>query len=129
MDDEAAIRELLEVRYAACLNNEDVDGYSALYADDVIWAAPNMPDGRSPAEIARLLTALFSKVTQQLTVHLDDLTVNGDTAIALGTATGTVARKPDGDPQPLALRAMWTLRGSDGGWVITRQVGTPKPTG
>jgi uncharacterized protein (TIGR02246 family) len=130
MDDETAIRELLEQRYAACLNGEDVDGYSALYADDVIWAAPNLPDGRSPAEIAKLLTGLFSKVTQQLTVHVDDLTVNADTAIALGVASGTVARKPDGDPQPLTIRAMWVLRRTDGGsgWLITRQVGTPKPT-
>jgi uncharacterized protein (TIGR02246 family) len=129
MDDEATIRALLEERYTACLNTADVDSYSALYADDVIWAAPNLPDGRSRAEIATLLDGLFSKVTQQLTVHVDDLTVTGDSAVALGVATGTVARKPDGDAQPLKLRAIWVLRRDDDGtWRITRQVGTPKPS-
>jgi ketosteroid isomerase-like protein len=38
-----------------------------------------------------------------------------------------VARKPDGEAQPLNLRAMWVLRRDDGTWRITRQVGTPKP--
>jgi uncharacterized protein (TIGR02246 family) len=128
MDDEWAIRELLEQRYTACLNGADVDGYSALYADDVIWAAPNMPDARSRAEIVTLLTGLFSKVSQELTVHIDDLTVTDDSAVALGVATGTVTRKPDGDAQPLRLRAMWVLRRDDGTWRINRQVGTPKPT-
>jgi uncharacterized protein (TIGR02246 family) len=127
MDDEAAIRELLEQRYAACLSAGDVDAYSALYADDVIWAAPNMPDGRSRAEIATLLERLFSKVSQQLTVQVDDLTVTGDLAVALGIATGTVTRKPDGDAQPLRLRAMWVLRRDGTTWRISRQVGTPKP--
>jgi hypothetical protein len=69
----------------------------------VIWGAPNLPDGRPPAEIASLLSKLLAKVDQQLNVEVDDLTVAGDLAVALGVATGTVRRKPDGEPQPLAL--------------------------
>lgn len=47
----------------------------------------------------------------------------------MAVATGTSARKPDGDPQPLALRVMWVVHRDNDSWKIIRQVGTPKPTG
>ena len=128
MDDETTIKDLLEQQYAKHLNSGDVDAYVGLYSDDVLWGVPNMPDASSPAQIRALLSKLLSKVEQQLDVVVDDLIIDGDTAIAMATATGTAARKPDGDPQPLALRVMWGLRRNGESWDIIRQVGTPKPT-
>lgn len=127
MSDRQVIRELLEQSYAKCLNAEDAEGYLALYSDDVIWGVPNMPDATSPAQIGALLSKLFSKVRQQIEVTVDDIIIEGDIAMASAMATGTAARKPDGDPQPLALRVLWGLRRTDDAWKIVRQVGTPKP--
>ncbi len=128
MNDEAAIRELLQVRYPAHLNAADIDGYVGLYDDDVVWGVPNLPDATSRQQIAALLGKLLSKVSQTVDVIVDDVVIDGDHAIAMATASGTAARKPDGDPQPLALRVMWGLRRFDSEWRIIRQVGTPKPT-
>lgn len=128
MNDENAIRDLLEVRYPARLNSADIDGYVALYDDDVVWGVPNLPDATSPAQIGTLLGKILGKVTQTVDVTVDDVVVDGDHAIAMAVASGTATRKPVGDPQPLALRVMWGLRRSDSGWRIIRQVGTPKPT-
>lgn len=128
MNDENAIRDLLEVQYPAQLNSADIDAYVALYDDDVVWGVPNLPDATSPAQIGSLLGNILGKVTQTLEVTVDDVLIDGDHAIAMAVATGTATRKPDGDPQPLALRVMWGLRRHDSGWRIIRQVGTPKPT-
>lgn len=129
MDDRSDIEDLLERRYAEHLNGGDVEAYVALYDDDVMWGVPNLPDATTPEQIGLLLAKLLGKVTQTLEVRVDDLIVEGGLAVAMATATGTFARKPDGEPQPLALRVMWALRRSDDGWKIIRQVGTPKPTG
>ena len=129
MSETMAIRDLLQVEYPARLNAADIDGYVALYDDDVMWCVPNLPDATSREQIASLLGKMLSKVAQSVEVVVDDLVIDGDLAIAMATATGTAARKPDGDPQPLALRVMWALRRSGSEWKIVRQVGTPKPTG
>ena len=129
MTDEEAIRDLLEEQYATRLNEADVGAYVELYDDDVVWGVPNLPDAKSRDQIGVLLGKILSKVSQTVEVAVDDLLVDGDHAIAMAVATGTAARLPDGDPQPLALRVMWALRRVDGEWKIIRQVGTPKPTG
>lgn len=128
MNDETAILELLEVRYPARLNEADIDGYVALYDDDVLWCVPNLPDARSREQIRSLLGKILSKVAQTVAVEVDDLVIDGDHAMAMAVATGTAARKPDGESQPLALRVMWGLRRAGTDWKIVRQVGTPKPT-
>ena len=125
---ETRIRELLEKQYPTCFNNADIDGYVALYSDDVLWAVPNLPDATSREQIGSLLGKILSKVTQTIEVTVDDLIVDGDSAIATAVATGTFARKPDGEAQPLVLRVMWVLRQVGTDWKIIRQVGTPKPT-
>ena len=89
----------------------------------------NLPDATSPDQIGVLLGEILSKVTQTVEVTVDDLVIEGDLAIAMAVATGTAARLPDGDAQPLALRVMWALRRVDGQWKLIRQVGTPKPAG
>jgi uncharacterized protein (TIGR02246 family) len=128
LSDEALIRDLLQVQYPEHLNAGDIDGYVALYDDDVLWGVPNLPDARSREQIGVLLGKILGKVSQTVDVVVDDVLIDGDLAMAMATATGTATRKPDGDPQPLALRVMWGLRRSGSGWKIIRQVGTPKPT-
>lgn len=127
MSDEAAIKQLLECEYPTHLNAGDVAAYQALYADDVLWAVPNMPDARSKDEIVRLVSKIVERVDQHVQIQLDDLTIDGDRALAFGVAIGTAARRPDGEPAPLALRVAWALARAGDGWLITRQVGTPKP--
>ena len=125
---EEVVRELLEERYPKYLNSGDVDSYVSLYGDDVVWSVPNMPDATSREQIGSLLGKILSKVTQTVEVSVEDLIVDGDLAIATAVATGTAARKPDGEAQPLVLRVMWILRQIGTDWKIIRQVGTPKPT-
>lgn len=129
MDDQTAIRNLLERQYPAHLNAGDVDGYVDLYGQDVVWGVPNLPDATSPAQIASLLRKILGKVEQTIEVIIDDLLITDDLAIAMAVATGTAKRRPDGESQPLALRVMWALRRDESGWKIIRQVGTPKPAG
>lgn len=129
MDDRSAIEDLLERQYAEHLNEGDVPAYVSLYDDDVMWGVPNLPDATTPEQIGVLLGKILGTVSQTVDVRVDDLVVDGDLAVAMATANGTFARKPDGDPKPLALRVMWALRRVDGSWKIIRQVGTPKPTG
>jgi ketosteroid isomerase-like protein len=128
MTDETSIRELLEQRYPTCLNGGDIDGYVDLYDDNVVWGVPNLPDATSREQIGALLGKILSKVSQTVAIAVDDLIIDGDHAVAMAVATGTATRKPDGEPQPLALRVMWALRRDGSDWKIIRQVGTPKPT-
>ncbi len=125
---ETTIKELLEEQYPKYLNSGDVDSYVTLYGEDVVWSVPNLPDATSREQIGSLLGKILGKVTQTIEVSVDDLIVDGDLAIATALATGTAARKPDGEAQPLALRVMWVLRQIGTDWRIIRQVGTPKPT-
>lgn len=129
MTDEEAITDLLEQRYSTRLNEADIDAYVELYDEDVMWGVPNLPDATSRDQIGVLLGKILSKVSQTVEVTVDDLLIDGDLAIAMAAATGTAARLPDGDQQPIALRVMWALRRVDGEWKIIRQVGTPKPVG
>ena len=74
-----------------------------------------------------MLGKILDRVTQTLEVTVDDLLIEGDLAIASAFASGTARPRPDGDPQPLALRVIWVLRRAGAAWRIVRQVGTPKP--
>jgi uncharacterized protein (TIGR02246 family) len=129
MTDEATIRDMLERRYPTSLNTGDIDAYVDLYGDDVLWGVPNVPDATSREQIGARLRTMLSTISQTVEVTVDDVVVDGDLAVATALATGTAARKPDGDPKPLALRVLWALKRDDGRWSIIRQVGTPKPTG
>ena len=88
MNDEVTIRDLLEVQYPARLNSADIDGYVALYDEDVVWGVPNLPDATSPAQIGSLLGKILGKVTQTVDVTVDDVLIDGDHAIAMAIASG-----------------------------------------
>lgn len=123
----AAITELLEARYAACVNTGDAQGYGSLYCDDVIWSVPTLPDRRTPTEIEASVREVFAASRQRLRIRVEEIEIHGDIALVAGLADGSVTPTPDGVARPIALRLFWVLRRDDRGWRISRQFATPKP--
>lgn len=125
--DEQQIRLLLEHDYAAAINEGDLDRYVSLYDEDVIWSIPNAPDATGREGIRRVMGGLLKKVSQNVEVLVDDLSILGDDALAMATAHGTATPRGTDDVRPFVLRVMWAVRRSPSGWLIRRQIGTPKP--
>jgi uncharacterized protein (TIGR02246 family) len=125
--DEQQIRQLLEHDYAAAIGSGDLDRYVSLYDDDVIWSIPNAPDVKDRDGIRRVMGGVLQKVSQEVDISIDDLSVIGEHAVVLAVARGTATPHGTDEVRSFVLRVMWALRRGTDGWLINRQVGTPKP--
>jgi uncharacterized protein (TIGR02246 family) len=125
---EAAVRELVTTAYMAKVNAHDANGYAnELYADDVLWSAPDQPDQNSKAGIRTFIGGLFEKLSFDVELTVSELEVMGDFAYAIGNVEQKLTPRAGGDLIRARLRIMWLLRKQPDGWRIHRQIWNKKP--
>jgi uncharacterized protein (TIGR02246 family) len=118
------IRDLL-ARYEGAVGAKDVDGFVALYDDDVrvfdAWGSWSH-DGAS--EWRRAVEEWFGSVgDDRIAVEFDELTTVLDGGVAAAHAIATFkGLTPDGQElRAIANRLTWTLRQTDGAWRIVHE--------
>jgi len=125
MTDEETIRNFIQVIYPRAASSGNADVYAALYADDALWSAPNLPDRRGAANIRFAYIARNTDI--DVATKLEDCAVAGD----LGFATGLVhvlEMPRDGTPSvTYCFRAQWVFRKIQSTWKIKYQIWNDKP--
>ena len=101
-------------------NAHDIDGFTSVLADDVVYRAPGGMSGQGPAACARFFAAWWDTFPD---AHVDVHAVHiaGDIAVEEGTFTGThhgTLHSPAGDiaatGRPIAVHYIHVLRYRDG---------------
>jgi predicted ester cyclase len=100
-------------------NAHDIDGFTSVLADDVVYRAPGI-SGRGKAACAEFFAGWFGAFPDA-NVEVHALHVTGDIAVEEGTFTGThngVLRSPAGDipptGRPVTIYYLQVLRFRDG---------------
>lgn len=98
----------------------DAAAITALYSDDAILLAPDMPRATGQAEILAAFEALFGAYTfESMTITIDDVTIAeaGDIAYVVGSYqdSGTLA---DGTPVSSTGKYVSVQENVDGEWKI-----------
>jgi steroid delta-isomerase-like uncharacterized protein len=101
-------------------NAHDIDGFTGVLADDVVFHAPGGISGQGKAACAQFFAGWFGAFPDAH-VEVHALHVAGDVAVEEGTFTGThrgVLHSPAGDipptGQPVAVPYVQVLRFRDG---------------
>jgi steroid delta-isomerase-like uncharacterized protein len=108
------------VKGTETFNAHDIDGFTSVLADDVVFQAPGEMSGEGKAACAGFFAAWFSAFPDAH-VEVHALHVTGDIAVEEGTFTGThggVLHSPAGDipptGRPVAVPYVQVLRFRDG---------------
>jgi uncharacterized protein (TIGR02246 family) len=115
-------------RYQAAVRGGDIDGYTALFADDAIQMPAGAPDRFGPAAIhAGMKPALTqNKMDVTLVPHETLLLGHGHASVRV-VITGTRTPRDGGAPAPIHFTCLFLLRESDRGkWKIQQQMWTVK---
>jgi ketosteroid isomerase-like protein len=101
-------------------NAHDIDGFTAVLADDVVFRAPGGMNGQGKAATAQFFAGWLGAFPDAH-VHVHGLHIAGDIAVEEGTFTGThhgTLHSPAGDVpptgRPVALDYVQVLRYRDG---------------
>ncbi len=120
--DVEAIKALLD-EYCTTVNTGDLDGYSALFADDAMSMPPTAPARTGKEGIRSAVGALLEENTVQLTSQIVDVRVSGDLAFLHVTYNETVTPKAGGEPTE--YHGLWLVilqRQPDGSWKWWREM-------
>jgi ketosteroid isomerase-like protein len=93
-------------------NAHDIDGFTGVLADDVVYRAPGGIGGQGKAACARFFAGWFGAFPDAH-VEVHALHITGDVAIEEGTFTGThdgVLGSPAGDIPPTGRPVLRRLR-------------------
>ena len=95
----------------------DAGAVAALYTEDGYLLAAGAPMVRGPEGIQQVLQGMMGMGVTGIELHSEELTVEGDTAYEVGTATVTI-RPPDQDPiqDPAKYVIIW--KRVEGDWKL-----------
>lgn len=111
---DAAIRAL-EDTFDSQMRAGNVDGFMAMYADDVVLMPPNAPAFNGRAAVRQYWGGMLAAGSSDVDLIPDDIQVSGDVAIERGHYEVT---KPFRDSGKYVV--VWRNRG--GKWLITHDI-------
>lgn len=126
MTDEERIKNFIQVIYPAAASSGNADTYAALYADDALWSAPNLPDRRGPAGIRFAYIARNTDI--RVATKVEDYAAAGDLGFATGLVHVIEAPRNGAPRMTYLFRAQWVFRKIRNAWKIQYQVWNDKPT-
>lgn len=126
--DKTSIITLLTKAYPATVNASDGPGYSALFTTDGSRIPPERKIEQSRKEIGASIKGVFSKVSIDVTLSVDQVEVSNNLAWATGTASGTRALKASGAGKPFKFRTLFILKKEAGNWRIHRLMWNASPS-
>lgn len=116
-DDHAKIRRVIERRTLLCQRGDSV-ALTRLFTDDAVVMATDLVGSR---EIKRWEQTFAEENEIVSDCKIEEIRVNGDWAYARLRVSGTITKRPGGDPQRLSGRELALFeRQNDGSWKITR---------
>ena len=119
--DTVKITEVLK-SYESFVNAGNAEGLGALYTDDAVL----LPDRFDAFEGAEAITGFYAFAFSALTLELefqidpDDIVVDGDTAYATTSSTGTRFIREANQTVPEINRELWVFEMLEGEWKIAR---------
>ena len=113
----AAIDEL-RTKYLAAENAGDAAALAALYTDDGVYMAPNLPAASGKAAIQAVYEQMFGPVTVQASATTASVDIAGDWGIDQGSYKTTVTPKAGGNAVEDMGKYIAILRKSESGWNV-----------
>lgn len=123
LSDAKMIRDLEWQRFRA-IRDSDVDTLDELFADTLFYVHSNATSDTKASFLEKIRTQEL-RCSDALHHPDDHVVLNGDTAIATGTVTGTVYVK--GVPVSLCTRALAVWSRHNGRWQLLAYQSTPIP--
>jgi uncharacterized protein (TIGR02246 family) len=125
-DVEAVTAEInaLFTEYGASLGEGDADRWIQLWAEDGVQLPPGAPPNVGRGAIFASIDAVMKQIAfEDMEIHLDEVLVAGDLAIARGMYTVTYVPHDGSDPIPVDGKYTSTFqRQPDGGWKLYRDI-------
>jgi uncharacterized protein (TIGR02246 family) len=116
--DIARIDELWRA-YAAAVNDGDLENWISLWIDEGIQMPPAAPRRIGKEQIRAEMQTLFDRFDKQMTLHLEEIQVEGDQAYSHGTFDIVMTPKGDGNTIQGSGKFLTILqRQIDGSWKI-----------
>jgi len=118
VSDIARINEFWKT-YAAVVNAGDIETWISLWIDDGIQMPPAAPRRIGKEQIRAEMQTLFDLFDEQMTLHLEEVWVEGDMAYSHGTYDFVMTPKSGDDPIQGSGNFLTVLhRQIDGSWKI-----------
>jgi uncharacterized protein (TIGR02246 family) len=111
---ESAIRSLQETA-ASAARSGNVEEVLALYADDVVVMAPNLPPLRGKAAARQFWNGFLAAGRNDMRIVTEDVMANGDLIVERGRYEMTIPAKDNGK-----YVAVWRNRG--GKWLMVTDI-------
>jgi ketosteroid isomerase-like protein len=124
VEDENARREILMLfeMYKKAAIEHDVEGHSALYSNDLFWAAPNRPVARTKKEMQAIVTESFNTTDFDFKLEVEEIKVFDEHAYLLLGGLVTICPKSTRDTVRYEPATLMILKKGEEGWKILRQV-------
>ncbi len=116
--DQTAIETLLDT-YERALNTADAGLAASLYAPEGIFMPLFLPTAEG-SEIVGSYEQIFAAIKLEIAFHVDDLSIDGDTAHALTRSKGHVTLLESGTRAPEFNRELFVFERREGDWKIAR---------
>lgn len=125
--DEKMIRNIIEIQYPGFVRSGDAQGYASQFTQDALWMPPGEKNQRGPQAIAESLHREFNSVQLRPTITIQELSILGDHAYAIGKDELAIIPKDGSAASHVVYTVFWFLRKADNQWKITRQIWNEKP--
>lgn len=112
---------LFEV-YKKRVMERDVEGHSALYSEDLIWAAPNRPVARTKNEMQVVVKESFNSADYDFQLEAEELEIMGNYAYLLLGGSVKISAKSSQDTVLYEPATLMIMRKEGVEWKIYRQV-------
>lgn len=126
------IQQIIDIlnTYKESTNTADAKLAASLYAEDAIMIPANFPTNVGKEAIFGFYDYAFSLLQLTLEFDIDEnqIAVNGDTAYATTSSTGTRFYRESKETVPEINRELWIFKKVGGDWKINRYMFNVPPT-
>jgi uncharacterized protein (TIGR02246 family) len=123
--DEAAIKQLYK-QMEEKWNAADLDGWMAIYADDIVQMAPGRPATVGKEVLSSGYKKFLSEYTDTWKVLIEHIEISGDLAIVRDSGTDSWTPKDGGETTTYIGKGLRVFRrGVDGSWKMIIEIWNP----
>jgi uncharacterized protein (TIGR02246 family) len=121
INDAAAVRAVIEA-YGDRLAAADVAGVVSQFTGSAAAMQPGLETVVGSQQLTATYDAAFENMRMDFTFRFDDITVQGDLAVARATSQGTITIRATGETQPARLRQLFVLERAGADWKIAQYI-------
>ncbi|SNC65435.1 conserved hypothetical protein [Hymenobacter gelipurpurascens] len=118
-NDKAAIEKVITA-YRDALKEANASRVVALYTKDAVLMPPGAPTAVGQEQVKATYEYVFSAIKLDINFSIDDIVVNGNSAIVRSTSKGTAVVNANGQSAPEENRELFVFQKVGGQWKIAR---------